>query len=361
MPPPTEATFFDGHSAARRVVQVSATSDGRALVLQPEQGAAFTWPMADLRAVEDAADRLVLTIHHAGDLAEARLRLSDPALIAWVRTAAPDLRRRDVAAGTLPRVALRVAVALGAVALILFVLLPAISDRLAAALPREQEVAFGRAVVRQMSELLGEGQAALVCDSLTGAAALERMVARLTEGQDLGYDLQVSVIDSPVVNAFAAPGGHVVILRGLLDEAESADEVAGVLAHEIGHVEARDATRLAFRAAGSAGILSLLFGDVTGGAAITLAGNHLMSAAYTREAEAAADAFALRLLSDAGIGTAGFAAFFDRIDGMDGDMPAYLSTHPDSALRAAQARSAGAGGTPALTDPDWQALRAICD
>ena len=180
-----------------RVVQVSATSDGRSLVLQPEQGAAITWPMADLRAVEDAADRLVLTIHHAGDLAEARLSLSDPALIAWVRTAAPDLRRRDVAAGTLPRVALRVAAALGAVALILFVLLPAISDRLAAALPREQEVAFGRAVVRQMSELLGEGQAALVCDSPMGAAALERMVARLTEGQDLGYDLQVSVIDSP--------------------------------------------------------------------------------------------------------------------------------------------------------------------
>ena len=131
--------------------------------------------------MEDAADRLVLTIHHAGDLAEARLRLSDPALIAWVRTAAPDLRRRDVAAGTLPRVALRVAVALGAVALILFVLLPAISDRLAAALPREQEVAFGRAVVRQMSELLGEGQAALVCDSPTGAAALERMVAAYPE------------------------------------------------------------------------------------------------------------------------------------------------------------------------------------
>lgn len=357
---PAEAAFYDGHSAARRVVQVSPGSDAKSLLIQTEQGSALNWPLSDLRAVDDAADRLVVTRLRAGETTEARLVLTDPALIAWVKSTAPDLFRRDVAAGTLPKVVLRVAAALGAVALILFVLLPAISDRLAAALPRDQEVAFGKAVVRQMSEFFGDGQAALVCDAPAGSAALDQMVARLTDGQGLTYDLQVSVIDSPIVNAFAAPGGHVVILRGLLDEAQSADEVAGVLAHEIGHVEARDATRLAFRAAGSAGILSLLFGDVSGGAAITLAGNHLMNAAYTREAEAAADDFALRLLAGASIGTAGFADFFDRIDGMDGDIPAYLSTHPDSALRAAQARASGTAGTPALSAADWQALRAIC-
>lgn len=357
---PVEAAYYDGQSAARQQVQVSATSDARSLMIQPARRSALVWPLSDLRAVETAADRLVVTLHRAGEPAEARLILTDPALVAWITAAAPDLHRRDVAAGTVPKVALRVAAALGAVALILFVLLPAISDRLAAALPRDQEVAFGKAVVRQMSEFFGDGQAVRVCDTAIGVAALDRMVTRLTDGQGLGYDLQVVVIDSPIVNAFAAPGGHVVILRGLLDEAQSPDEVAGVLAHEIGHVEARDATRLAFRAAGSAGILSLLFGDVSGGAAITLAGNHLMNAAYTREAESAADAFALRLLSGARIGTAGFADFFDRIDGMDGDLPAYLSTHPESALRAAQARSSGMAGTPALTDSQWQALRAIC-
>ena len=108
--------------------------------------------------------------------------------------------------------------------------------------------------------------------------------------------------------------------------------------------------------------MSLLFGDLTGGAAITLAGNHLMSAAYTREAEAAADEFALRLLAAAGVGTAGLADFFDRIDGMDGDMPGYLSTHPESAQRAARERQGAEGRptSPALTDADWQALRAIC-
>lgn len=359
---PVAATFYDGLSATRREVQVAPTSDLRGLSIQAASGSPIVWPIADLRAVESDADRLVLTLRTAADRAEARLILADPDMIGWLKGAAPDLSRRDLAKGTLGKVALRVAAAVGALALILFVLLPAISDRLAAALPREQEVAFGRAVVRQMSDLLGDGQAALVCQNAKGTAALDRMVRRLTEGQGLAYDLEVVVIDSSVVNAFAAPGGHVVILRGLLDEAQSPDEVAGVLAHEIGHVEARDATRLAFRAAGSAGLLSLLFGDLTGGAAITLAGNHLMSAAYTREAEAAADEFALRLLAAAGVGTAGLADFFDRIDGMDGDMPGYLSTHPESAQRAARARQGAEGRptSPALTDADWQALRAIC-
>jgi predicted Zn-dependent protease len=86
-----------------------------------------------------------------------------------------------------------------------------------------------------------------------------------------------------------------------------------------------------------------------------------MSAAYTRDAEEKADAFAYGLLERAGISTLGMAAFFDRIDAVDGDLPAYLSTHPASENRAHEARKADQGGTrPALLPKDWQALKAIC-
>ncbi|MBA4351411.1 MAG: peptidase M48, partial [Rhodobacter sp.] len=155
--------------------------------------------------------------------------------------------------------------------------------------------------------------------------------------------------------------GQVVIIRGLLDEAETAEEVAGVLAHEIGHVEARDPTRLAFRQAGSAGILALVLGDVTGGTVIGLLGDHMLSASYTREAEAAADAFAFALLQRTGIGTEGLAAFFERIEGMGVDVPEILSTHPASGNRAEAAREAGgAAAQPVLSDAEWQALKGIC-
>jgi beta-barrel assembly-enhancing protease len=178
----------------------------------------------------------------------------------------------------------------------------------------------------------------------------------------LQYKLSIKVLDHEMVNAFAVPGGQIVILRGLLDDAETPAEVAGVLAHEVGHVEARDPTRLTFRAAGSAGIVSLLLGDATGGTLIAIMGDQMLSASYTREAEAEADAFAHRMLAAADISTEGMAAFFDRIDGMGAELPGYMATHPASKGRAATARAADQGaGRAIMSDAEWQALRNICD
>lgn len=367
MAPAAVGLWFDGQTAARQDVGVQPSRDLRGIVIQPAQGSAIVWPLDRLRAVEDPAkDRLTITL-----LAEtedesprdpSRLVISDPALIAWLRGATPKLLHRDLRPGTTRKVVVRIAGAALAIAVILFVFLPRISDALAENLPLDREVAFGDAVVGQMERLLSEGaDIDLTCASDAGARALETLRLRLTNGQNLRYPLRLRVFDHPMVNAFAAPGGQVVILRGLLDEAESADEVAGVLAHEIGHVEARDATRLAFRSAGSAGILSLLLGDASGGFVIALLGDHLLSAAYTREAEAKADTFAHSMLARAGISPQGMAAFFDRIDKIDGDLPSYLSTHPASEERAALARAARTGTTtPALSAEDWRALQSIC-
>lgn len=359
------AALYDGQSAVRHEVDVSL-DEGRAVLVIAGAGAPdLVWPVADLRRVDGDAGILVLTRTDAGAAhdgrAVARLVVTDPDLIARLRVVAPALERRDIKPGTGRRVLLSLAAAIAAVVFLLFGFLPFVSDRLAEALPLEAEQRFGQAVVAQIEGLLKDGDGTgLVCGNPAGQAALARLTARLTAGQGLAYSIDIRVLDHEMVNAFAAPGGHVVVLRGLIDEAATPDEVAGVIAHEIGHVEARDPTRLSFRAAGSAGILSLLLGDVTGGAVVAFAGEYLMSASYTREAEAAADLFAHRMLEQAGISSAGMAAFFDRIDGMDGDIPGYLSTHPASGGRAEAARAADGGGTPALSDADWQALRAIC-
>lgn len=356
-----EAVFFDGISARRQVVLVEPSSDGRGLRFGREM-----WPLDRLRRIEGEGLVLALLTGGGDELPHdpARLMLAEGPLAAWVRGAAPALERRDLRRGTWGKVAGRVALAAGALAAILFVLLPRISDMLADQLPLEQEVAFGDAVVRQVQGWLG-GDDSMACTSPRGMAALEAMERRLTEGQGLTYDIELSVLDHEMVNAFAAPGGRIVILRGLLDAAESAEEVAGVLAHEIGHVEARDPVRLAFRSAGSAGIIALVLGDVTGGTVVGLLGEHILSASYTREAEAAADVFAYDLLARTGVGTEGLAAFFDRIEGMGGDVPEILSTHPASGNRAEAARAAGgaAGGMaerPVLTGAEWDALRSIC-
>ncbi len=358
LPAPENAVWFDGQSARRQAVLVEVSPDGRALRFGGQ-----VWPVDRLRQIEGAGLVLALLVADGDDELPhdpARLVLDEGPMAGWVRGNAAHLARRDVQRGTGVKIAVRVGLAAVALAAILFVLLPRISDRLADQLPLDQEVAFGQAVIGQIEGFLG-GDRPLTCDAPEGLVALEKMERRLTEGQGLRYDIELRVFDHEMLNAFAAPGGQVVIIRGLLDAADTAEEVAGVLAHEIGHVEARDPTRLAFRSAGSAGILALVLGDVTGGTVIGLLGDHILSASYTRDAEAKADAFAFGLLQRTGIGTEGLAAFFERISGMGADVPEILATHPASGNRAEAARGAGgAAERPVLTDSEWRALKRIC-
>lgn len=365
-----EGAYFDGETARSHRVMVRGEGEYLSLTPLDPPGAPFFWRLDLIRAQAGAGRAtkgpLILTLKAKTDDEQprdpARLILQPGRMADWVRVHAPGLTARDVRPGTWRRVIWRTSAALAAIAAIVFVILPRLSDTLADRLPIEREVAFGQLVVANMEQYLGGLDGSLTCRNPAGLAALEKLKQRMTAGQDLQYDLSLQVFDHPMVNAFAAPGGQMVILRGLIDEAGSAAEVAGVLAHEIGHVEARDPTRLAFRAVGSAGILSLLLGDATGGSLIAVIGDQVLSASYTREAEQNADAFAFRLLNDTGIGTAGLADFFEGLDGKGINLPEYLATHPDTAGRAASARAADrAAHAPVLTDADWASLQGICD
>lgn len=371
---PIPAVFFDGQTAQRHPVLVSVSRDGLGLVIDlKEDGTCWLWPLDRLRSLADqaATDSLKLTLHSETDDESprdlARLVLSDPDMVAWLRLKATAMHKRDLRRGTTAKIAKRLGLAVVSIWLIMFVMLPRMSDFLANRMPLETEIKFGQAVVSQMKLVLGGGDGGnLVCRNAKGEAALNRLASRLMQGRELKYAISFSVLNHDLVNAFAAPGGQIVILRGLLDKSASADEVAAVLAHEIGHVEERDPTRLMLRAAGSAGIVSIVLGDVSGGSAIGIIGDQLLQSSYTRKAEAAADAFALEMLQDAGINAAAVADFFDKLAGLQEGFapPEYLSSHPSSEARAKRARdhAAGQGGTTAaLPEADWIALKGICN
>lgn len=364
------ATYLDGLSAAQHAVTVEPTGDLRALAITLADGRVIHWPFDRLREISGGSDsaRLALALSAAEEdetgRDAARLIVTDPAAVAWFRQRVGGLQSRDLRPGTGRRVALWLGGAAAAVALMLFVILPAMADYMAAHLPLEAETALGATVMKQVETMVGDGTGRdLVCRDVKGLAALARLQERLAAGAGLAQAITLSVFDSEMVNAFAAPGGQVIIFRGLLDEAASADQVAGVLAHEIGHVAARDPTRIALRSAGSAGILALVLGDVTGGTTVAMAGDYLLTNAYTRDAEATADDFGLALLANTGVSSAGMGDFFERIIEETDGMPEFMSSHPLSKKRADLARSHAAGQgatTPALSDADWQALKAIC-
>jgi Zn-dependent protease with chaperone function len=202
-----------------------------------------------------------------------------------------------------------------------------------------------------------------VCTRTEGSDALRKLVGQLQAQARLPLPPEPAVLGSVVPNAFALPGGKVYILNGLLTKAESPDELAGVLAHELGHVAHRDGLRRLIENGGSSFLIGLLFGDVTGAGVVLTAGRALLEAAYSREAEATADLFARQLMEKLGRSPKPLGDLLLRITGPEKNNPlAIFASHPMSSDRmAALEKNAAPETAPPLLDfGEWRALKEIC-
>lgn len=246
----------------------------------------------------------------------------------------------------------------GVVAALVFgaIVLPGLT--LVPLVPWEAEQSFGEGVADSIGRRGG------FCTGADGVAALRKLTARIEAVADLPVPLHVRVANRDEVNAFAAPGGHIVLLKGLIAEAESPDEVASVLAHEIGHVAHRDSTTALLRAVGTLVFMRAVLGQQDVG---DIAQN-MLNLSYSRAAERRADAMSAELLQRANGSPAGMPKFFARMarrEEKEGLTPAYRSSHPATAERLKffeekAAAGAGRAATPLLTPAEWQALKGIC-
>lgn len=146
-----------------------------------------------------------------------------------------------------------------------------------------------------------------------------------------GRDFSLHFRSTPAVgpNAFALPGGTVVITDQLVEGFGDPDVIAGVLAHEIGHVVEDHGLRQLYRALGFYVLVALIAGD-TGPILedVLLEGGVLMNLSFSRAHESAADTFGLRLAETAGYDPAGLLAFFEALPGAGTSGTGWLSTHP---------------------------------
>jgi len=312
------AVFFDGRSSRRR--NVTLTFADRLVIADSEASRgtppAF-WPYDTIHRVDGPEDVLRLACTAAPPL--ARLELRDAAARANMLRLCPAL---DGPGGTAVVSVWRIAAAsLAATAAILGM------------------VWFGMPV---HANLVGQLQA----------------VAQLPVTPD------PAVLQSAVPNAFALPGGRVYVLSGLLAKAQNPDELAGVLAHELVHVARRDGLKRLIREGGTAFLVGLLFGDVTGSGAVLMAGRIVLGAAHSRAAEEDADAFAVTVMHHLGRPTAPTGALLQRITGPEPDVvPSILRDHPLTPDRKAMLEADHSPTTgPVLLEPvEWQALKRICD
>ena len=360
-----EGTYLDGRVAVRHDVTLTLTR--AALHIEGETCGKLTWPYAEIRETQGARAGDPVRLERGAEPAEALVVVERDFLHA-LRDAAGPLGTGFTDPGRAARRArlvLPVAAAcvLAGIAAYLWGV-PALASRVASRVPVAWEESLGRSV---MDHVLAAG--ARPCSAPQGVRALETIVRRLSAGApDARYTFHVTVLDDSLVNAFAAPGGYIVVYRGLLDAAESADELAGVLAHEMQHVLLQHGTRAILREIPLRLVVAAVSGDVRIAGRVSQAAATLGSLRYRRRDEQAADREGLRLLQAARVSPDGMLTFFTRLAGRRDDRASavmdYLSTHPRSAARAEALRTRAEGTayepSPVLDAAGWDALRRVC-
>jgi Zn-dependent protease with chaperone function len=358
--------FFDGRISTRRHVRV--TLGARTLEIDDDSGRLLAeWPYDEIEAL--AAPDGVLRLGRHGNLRLERLEIFDAAFAAAIDVRAANV---DRSGGLQHRQRLAVVgftmLAVASLLLVAWLGVPAIAARVAPLLPVAVERKLGAAVDLKVRNALDtrHAGAAFECghgpDKAAARAAFARLTQRLETAADLPLPLRFTIVHRTEANAFAIPGGQIYVFEGLINTARDADELAAVLAHEIGHVAHRDGTRAVLQGAGLSFLFGMLLGDFVGGGAVVLAAKSVLQSSYSREVEAAADVYGVGLMHKAGGNGGALATILARIGGATEPGMKILRDHPATNARVALiGRLAPAAPAEAMLSPiEWTALRDIC-
>ena len=293
------------------------------------------------------------------------LYLKDPALISAFRQAAPpELTHHFEAAATKVREARTHrsrmwGIAIGAlVAMALFLWLGSdwLVELAVNRIPIEWEQKLGESAYRDFlshQEIVKEGPSVNAVNEMT-----QRLTSQIVQSP---YKFEITVVKSDVVNAFALPGGYIVLFTGLMKKAESGEEVAGVLSHELNHVLQRHGLDRIIKTLGLRAVVTILVGDPQGLAGLMKqVGLELFTLKFGRAQETEADLTGLRLLHHAKIDPAGMIRFFQRLSEKDEGRTEWLSTHPMSQARAERLKAELAALPKKTSEPftfEWKRIQ----
>ena len=191
---------------------------------------------------------------------------------------------------------------------------------------------------------------------------IDSIVNKICNANDIDSStIKVHVIQKDEINAFALPGNHLAIYTGLLQDCDNADEVAGVIAHELAHMQKNHVMKKLVKEIGMGAIISLTSGS---GGTVSEILHLLSSSAYDRKLETEADITGVDYLMNAKINPEGLAQFLFRMATSEKDMPKavyWISTHPESEERAkdimARIRVSKKKNFTKSSDQDWSLVK----
>lgn len=210
---------------------------------------------------------------------------------------------------------------LGFIALCYFVIIPSAAEALATQLPVSYEKQLGEAVYNNMTQYEQTNDS---CSAL-----MNRFFKELNYKTE--YPIEITVVRSNIVNAYALPGGHIVVYEGIINKMENSEELVALLSHEFSHVQFKHSTKNICRSLSSYLLISLIVGDAGGITAVVLQNaDQLKQLGYSRSLEEEADREGMKLMQQNNIDLEGMRGLFKALKAEEqgAEVPAFLSTHP---------------------------------
>ena len=350
------ARYYDGVTADVQEVMLKITAQELLICRLADSAVVARWPVADMLVLGDSHHEAVPPLALSGS--DARLIVEDPAWRAQLVSLVPALK-------PLALEPVRVAPRLGAYSLAIVALIGLFwsaveygTEYAVPLLPYTLQARLGETV---LDELLADKE---MCDGRAGLAAINRLASDLAREASYKHEVTVHIVKGGPVNAFTLPGSILIFYSDLIEQAKDSSQVAGVLAHEIGHVVHDHPIKGVVRAYG----IELLFKVLTGGYSDILStfgtgGGALLAMRNGRAFEREADATGVRLLEQGGLRADGVSTFFEQMlekEPADAATAAGIwSSHPPTRERI-EATKRPPSGRPAFSAAEWQALRNVC-
>ena len=351
--------YFDGESAAAQDVRVSFGAFALSIETSSNR---VEWDYRDLILSPGPADDIRIGVKRFPD---ALLVLPHTAHAA-LQEKAPNLFDRKRARRRFTALVAALIGGAAAVGAVLFIGVPAASGPMAQATPRSFELTIGANMAAQITTIFRP------CKGVEALGLVAPAIDEFAGNADVGFPITFQFVKTPAPNAFALPGGQVMATAGLLDALGDDQEAFwAVIAHELGHVRARDGLRAFYRNAGLGVALEIITGGSGAAQQAVLLGGQISQLRFTRIQEEAADQTAFEILEQARLDPSALARAFEKIEayantvsdaGDDEDgMPGWMKTHPntDARIQAARAR-ARQGDNPPLSDAAWRTVTGAC-
>jgi len=360
-----EGYYLDGQTAARQKAVVRITVTG--LNISTETGTTCWWPYDEIRQTQGFYRGEHVRLERGENICEVLL-VPDVQFFEALKHVVPKQAVQfHGPAHRSRRITIILVSALGTIGFVTFLYLfgiPVIVSRAAPYVPVSWEEHLGQAVVDHLAP--SDRQ----CHDETSVQAIERITQILTSTlSEKRYRFRVIVMNDPRVNAFAAPGGYIVIFRGLLEMTETPEELAGVLAHELQHIIHQHVTCALFQHASIRLLLAAMAGEANSAMSFGLeSARFLATLRYSREHEEEADREGMRMVLAARIDPRGMITLFEKLQ-KEGEtslrVPTYLSTHPSIENRIKFFKSLADRSqiipVPLLEGEDWGNIRRLCE